>query len=305
MSVREDYSVLIVDDDKSNLDVLTHVLRPSYTVLVAKSGEGALRLSASELPDLILLDIVMPDLNGFEVLSRLKEQEPTRHIPVIVVSGLDSVEDEERGLFLGAVDYIRKPFDNSIVRARVKTHLQTIKQMRTIERLGLIDPLTELHNRRSFDNHLELEWNRSIREKTPLSLIMIDADNFKQYNDAYGHPQGDVLLVEVARVLEAALKRSTDLVARFGGEEFAVLLPNTDLGGAYTIAEEMRRGVERLVIANRFEGSDDSITMSAGVACRRPSPGDLECDLVELADKALYNAKNEGRNRVCIADELE
>ena len=217
MSDEPSYSILVVDDDKSSIDVLNRILRPMYTVYVAKTGAMALRRAREDKPDLILLDIVMSDMSGFGVLSELKQSPETRAIPVICITGLNDAKDEEKAFFLGAADYITKPFNNAIVKARVKNQMDAIRHIRTIERLGLIDALTDLPNRRCFDNQIALEWSRATREGTPISLLMIDVDRFKHYNDTYGHPQGDVALQAVARVLAASLHRRTDLAARFGG----------------------------------------------------------------------------------------
>lgn len=301
----EKFSILVVDDEKSNIDVLNHILKSEYRVLVAKSGEAALKRTHEELPDLILLDVLMPDMSGFEVLTALKESDETRGIPVIIITGLSGVHDEEKGFFLGAVDYITKPFNNSIIRARVKNHIQIVKQIRTIERLGTIDALTDIPNRRSFDNQIFSEWGRAIRDKTPLSLLMIDADDFKSYNDAYGHPQGDVLLQVISRIFSKNLKRATDYAARIGGEEFAVILPDTDLDGALAIAENIRRNVEKAAIPSIRDIPPTLITISIGCACVIPENNDIVTDFIQAADSMLYKAKRAGKNRVCSIKDCE
>lgn len=295
---KKEYSILIVDDEKVNLDILNHILRPEYTIYVAKNGESALRRAAADRPDLILLDVLMPDMSGFEVLEKLKSSKETHSIPVIFITGLTGIEDEERGLFLGAVDYITKPFHNSIVTARVRTHIQIVRQMRTIERIGMIDALTEIPNRRSFDQRMRAEWGRSAREKLPLSLLMIDIDFFKKYNDTYGHNQGDLALQTVSRAIVSGLKRQSDFACRMGGEEFAVLLPNTDINGALFIGEAIRASVEAAKIPMGSGVEPTSCTVSVGAACTIPSPSDNMTELLERADSALYDAKRSGRNRV-------
>ncbi len=299
MIERNTFSILVVDDERSNLDVLTHILKPQYSVQVAKSGSAALKRAQSQKPDLILLDIMMPDMDGFEVLTELKSCDDTRHIPVIFITGLARVEDEEKGFLLGAVDYIVKPFKNSIVKARVRTHLRIVRQIRTIERLGMIDALTDIPNRRSFDQRLDQEWSRAMRDRAPLSLLMLDVDNFKIYNDTYGHPQGDVLLQSLAQVLTTTLQRPADFAARIGGEEFAVLLPATDLHGALAVAEDLRKNVEALQIPDVNNDSFTSVTISLGAASVIPDVSNPLSDFVSRADEALYAAKNSGRNRVC------
>lgn len=299
MSEDREFCILAVDDDRFNLRVLTDILKTSYAVITANCGEDALAIARERQPALILLDIVMPGMDGFEVLKELKGNDATRNIPVICITGLKNVKDEERGFFLGAVDYITKPFQNSIVKARVATHLQIVKHIRTIERLGMIDALTDLPNRRSFEKQIGAEWGRGVREKTWLSLLMIDIDNFKNYNDTYGHPQGDLLLQSVSRVLSSTLRRSTDHAARIGGEEFAVILPDTDLHGAQKIAEDIRRNVGETEVPCRDNNSLTSVTVSIGVSSVIPTMEGSISDFFSTSDKALYTAKKEGRNRVC------
>ncbi|MDR0330778.1 MAG: diguanylate cyclase, partial [Chitinispirillales bacterium] len=230
-------SILIVDDEKTNLMILTRILGEKYNIFAAKDGAYAIKKAAELKPDLIMLDIVMPGMSGYEVLAALKKQDATREIPVIFITGLTSAEEEEKALSLSAVDYINKPFRPNIVMLRVRNQIRNINQIRTIERLSMIDQLTEIANRRSFDNRLNQEWRRAIREKTPISLLMLDIDKFKTYNDTYGHLQGDIILRAVAKEIERSLKRPADFAARWGGEEFAALLGNTDAPGALKVAE--------------------------------------------------------------------
>ena len=292
------YKILIVDDEASNLAVLNRILSAEYTIYTAKSGESALRHVFQEQPDLILLDIVMPGMNGFEVLSRLKSDFTTRHIPVIIISGLTGENDEEKGLLLGAVDYITKPFKIAIVRARIKTHTQIVHQIRMIERLGLYDSLTDMPNRRNFDAHVEMEWKRSFREKKYISFLMLDVDKFKMYNDAYGHPQGDMLLKIVAKIFIAATRRPADMAARLGGEEFGIVLPDTNLEAALAIAEDIRAAVEVARIPTIDDSFITSTTISIGVASCEPSDSGSVQKLIAKADENLYTAKNSGRNKV-------
>ncbi|MDR3229812.1 MAG: diguanylate cyclase [Synergistaceae bacterium] len=291
------YGVLVVDDERSNLAVLDRILSSEYTVFAAKSGEEALERAERDRPDLILLDIIMPGMDGFDVLAKLKESLETKNIPVIIITELSGEEVEERGFFLGAVDYITKPFKNAIVQARVRTHIQILHQFRTIERLGLMDPLTDIPNRRSFDNHIGLEWRRCIRERRPISFLMMDLDAFKTYNDTYGHPQGDALLKAVAKIFASAARRSSDLPARLGGEEFGLLLPNTDLEGALVTAEKIRSDVENKKIPT-VDGIVTSVTLSMGVTSIVPTKSDAVSVFVAKADENLYKAKRAGKNRI-------
>ncbi|GBU20820.1 diguanylate cyclase response regulator [Fibrobacteres bacterium R8-0-B4] len=295
-------SILIVDDEKSNIDVLTHILRDKYKLFIAKNGEGALKIARDNLPNLILLDVIMPEMDGFEVLAQLKASEHTNKIPVIFITGQDSKEAEINGLSKGAVDYITKPFNNMIVDARVNTHMKIVEQMRIIERMSIMDELTELPNRRYFNDQLAREWGRAIRETLSISLLIIDVDKFKVYNDTFGHPQGDTLLHTVAGVFKESLKRPADFVARWGGEEFIMLLPGSDLEGAINVAERVRSSVESTIIPC-IDGTSTSATVSIGVNSERPIIHLPAAGFVSRADKALYEAKESGRNRICVYKE--
>jgi diguanylate cyclase (GGDEF)-like protein len=290
--------VLIVDDEKSNLAVLHRILSDEYRIFMAKTGQMALSLAEKEKPDMILLDILLPDIDGFEVLVRLKENPAVKDIPVICITGLGSEIDEAKGFRLGAVDYITKPFKRLIVLARVRTHMEIVRQMRAIERLGLMDPLTNIPNRRSFDDRLEMEWRRAIREKTPLSFLMIDIDKFKNYNDTYGHPQGDLLLKEAAKIFSRRARRPADIPARLGGEEFGVLLPDTNHEAAMKLAEEIRADMEALQVPVEDGGELTGATVSIGVVTSIPDETSSSKVFIACADESLYAAKKAGRNQV-------
>jgi diguanylate cyclase (GGDEF)-like protein len=223
----ESQKVLVADDDAINRQVLAELLKPEYTVLLAKNGEQALERAQRHAPDLVLLDVMMPDMDGYEVLRRLRADPQTEHISVIFVSGLDRPEDEANGLNMGAADYIAKPFNATVVMARVALHLQLVRQRRMLERLAHVDGLTELANRRRFDEVYATEWQRARRSSSALSLALLDVDAFKQYNDRYGHPAGDRALRALARAVAGCLHRPADLAARYGGEELVLLLPDT------------------------------------------------------------------------------
>lgn len=295
MIEKEKFKVLIVDDERSNILALNHILKPEYATFAAINGEAALEIAKNTSPDLILLDVIMPDISGFEVLTKLKHDDLTRKIPVIFITSLDSIEDEEKGFAFGAVDYITKPFHSAIVRARVKMQLQLNEYIRTFEQLSTIDTLTNVVNRRGFDERISTEWYRAMREKEPISILMIDIDKFKNYNDTYGHLQGDLALQTVAKTIKQTLKRITDMVSRFGGEEFIVLLPNTDFDGAFIVAKEICANIERAVI----EGTNTSVTVSIGVNSLMPGIDDTIDAFLHRADVSLYTAKNSGRNQVC------
>jgi diguanylate cyclase (GGDEF)-like protein len=299
MSANKKNSLLIVDDDRSNLMMLSHMLQQDYTVRVASNGASAVRIAEKYLPDLILLDILMPDMDGYQVFSALQNLDKAADIPVIFITGLNNSIDEKRGLKLGAVDYISKPFDDMVVKLRIQHQIQIINQLRTIEHLSMMDQLTGIPNRRNFDNRLLVEWGRAKRENIPISLLMVDVDHFKAYNDTFGHQQGDQALCIVARVLAQTLHRTSDFIARWGGEEFVSLLPNTDSDGSLTIAERIRENVAAAEISCD-NGYITNLTVSIGIFTQTPG---MSCSIDELllrADKALYEAKNTGRNKVCL-----
>ena len=296
--------ILIVDDTPTNIQVLAEALRADYRVKVAGSGKAALEVITKQgLPDLILLDVMMPDLDGYEVCRRLKSAPATQKVPVIFVTARNDMVDEELGLKLGAVDYIAKPFHLPIVLARVHNHILLKQKTDLLESLALLDGLTNIPNRRRFDEHLDSEWKRGVRAGSALSMIMIDIDFFKHYNDHYGHGAGDVCLRKVAGVLASAVVRPGDLVARYGGEEFVALLPDTDEEGALQIAERLRSNVVALQIPHAHAEAAVFVTISLGVASCEPSAITSPADLLEQADHQLYRAKSKGRNRVCATSE--
>lgn len=291
-------TVLIVDDEKSNRDRLTELLQPDCRIILAKNGQQALERVADQAPDLILLDVMMPDMDGHQVIQILKHDDNTRKIPVIFISALDSPADEERGLDLGAVDYITKPFHPSIVRKRVRNHLLSVHQRHLLEELAMIDSLTEIANRRRYDVALEDEWRRCARNGSPLSLIVVDVDHFKAYNDHLGHAEGDVVLRQVAQTLQSIAGRPGDLVARYGGEEFVILLPETDAAAAESLAQEARLGVEALQIRHPASPVSEWITISLGGKTVIPDGATADPEFFRGADAALYIAKATGRNKL-------
>ena len=297
---KKEFTILITDDEKTNLDILAGILSPTYNLLISRNGPRTLELAKEHKPDLILLDVLMPGMSGFEVIAELKGSEATDKIPVIFITGLTSAHDEEKGFFLGAVDYITKPFNKAIVKARVNTHIRIIDQMRIIEGIGLIDPLTKIPNRRGFEQRLDVEWDRAFREKAPISLLIIDIDNFKVYNDTYGHQQGDAALKAFAEVASRALLRTTDFAARWGGEEFVILLPGSGIEGAAEVAERVRESIEASVIPSE-EGAETRMTVSIGVNSVVPDAETSIDEYIKVADQALYSAKQQGRNRVNLA----
>jgi len=298
MNPVEPQKVLIADDDPINRQLLAELLKPEYTVLLAKNGEQALERAARHAPDLLLLDVMMPDMNGFDVLRRLRADPDTAQLAVIFISGLDRPEDEANGLKLGAADYIAKPFNATVVMARVALHLQMVRQRRMLERLANVDGLTELANRRRFDEVYAQEWARAQRSGAPLSIALLDIDAFKKYNDRYGHPAGDRALRAVARVARAAMRRPADLAARYGGEELVLVLPETGAGEARGVVDGLCAALAGLQLTHAASGVAPVLTVSVGGATLGTHGMETAADLFEAADNHLYRAKEEGRNRV-------
>lgn len=296
------HKILIIDNEPTNIKILAEAFKPDYEALVATSGERGLKLAAEQSPDLILLDIMMPGMNGYTVCKLLKSDARTWNTPVIFISAKSLLEDELKGLDSGAVDYITKPFQVPIVKARVRTHLDLKRKYDLLEKLACIDGLTEIANRRRLENALKDEWRRCKRGGKPLSLVMLDIDFFKPFNDNYGHSAGDDCLRRVALAIRECLKRAGDLAARYGGEEFSCLLPNTELVSAEIVAELIRETVNQLQIIHAFSSVSDHITVSLGVATTIPSSKQVPADLVRSADNRLYKAKNNGRNQVVSTD---
>lgn len=293
-------TILIVDDQPTNVQALANLLKNDYRVQVANNGQKALDIARSDdAPDMMLLDIQMPGIDGYEVCRQLKNDPHTSKIRIIFVTGRDSVSDEEKGFKLGAVDYISKPFYPVIVRARVRTHMSLKLKTDLLEQISMLDGLTGIPNRRYFDEQFTKESGRAVREKRPFSVIMMDIDHFKSYNDNYGHGAGDECLQRVARALAESLTRPADMIARYGGEEFVAILPDTDGAGAMEVAERLRGAVEALGVKHEYSSAAEVVTLSLGVAHLVP-PADAQgvAGLLKRADEALYQAKESGRNRV-------
>lgn len=290
--------LLIVDDHPENILLLMETVDEDCAVLVAKNGEKALEQAFRHQPDLILLDVMMPGMDGFEVCSILKADERTKQIPIIFITAMRDADAEEKGLKLGAIDFIRKPINPGVTRVRIRNHLNLQRKTELLEALSLLDGLTEIHNRRWLDEALTGEWMRARRSGSPLSLAILDIDHFKDYNDTYGHAQGDQCLIRVARLLRAGLKRHSDRVARYGGEEFVILAPDTPEDAAFHLVETLVKAVAGLGIPHETSTVAACVTISAGVATTVPNEHECGIDLLKRADAALYQAKSAGRNRV-------
>lgn len=291
-------TILIVDDEVINLDILADAFKDDYKLLVTKSGAQGLTRAMQHDVDLILLDIMLPDMDGFEVCKRLKANKKTRHIPIIFITSKTEDNDEELGLQVGAVDYIGKPFHLPIVIARVETHIALKYKTDLLEKMVMLDGLTNLHNRCKFDIQFAIEYKRALRDDTSLSLALIDIDFFKLYNDNYGHAAGDKTLKLVADLLQNALKRSCDMVARYGGEEFVVILPNTDAHGAASYCQQLIDIFNSQQIQHLYSPVAKHVTLSIGGATFSNELALEQQDVFDLMDKALYEAKKTGRNRL-------
>jgi|CXWL01.1.fsa_nt_gi diguanylate cyclase (GGDEF)-like protein len=286
--------VLIVDDEPGNIRVLAEALGSDCEVRFATSGAQALEMAFEDAPDLVLLDVVMPGMGGFEVCRWLKSEARTRHVPVIFVTAMDELDDEERGFALGAVDYIVKPISPSIVRARARTHIELKRQRDLLEHLAWFDGLTGIANRRHFDEQLTLRWRAAQRSQTPLTLMLVDIDHFKQYNDNYGHTPGDDCLRLVGAALRAGFTRGDDLCARYGGEEFALILVD---GDSQAQAARVLQVIAHLNIAHAYSSVGPRVSVSAGAIEIVPSPQCQLTDTIARVDGLLYEAKHQGRNR--------
>jgi len=294
--------ILVVDDVVENVRLLKNLVQDLGQVVFAKDGAAALEQAERHRPDIVLLDVMMPGLDGYETCRRLKAQAETRDIPVIFITGADGESHEATGLGLGAIDYITKPFSPAIVRARVQNHLAMVRAQdelraanEALGRMAITDPLTGVANRRRFMEVGIQELARAQRSKDPVCVLMLDIDHFKRVNDSLGHPAGDAVIQAVARTCTDSV-RTIDLVGRLGGEEFAVIVPMTACPGAVELAERLRARVEACEIPWEA-GGPLRATVSVGVAQATGNTKDFAA-LVGSADRMLYQAKNAGRNRV-------
>jgi len=290
MEFDKDFIILIASDNNASLDILGSILEPYYNIKKANSTNQAFELLKSRDINLVILDMYY----CHEFLTDIKSDEETMRIPVVLVGDSSKPEYEEKSFALGAVDYISKPFISAIVKARINNQRLIVKQIKAIEELGMLDPLTGIANRRGFDTRMKQEWLRAIREKTHISLAIADIDHFKNFNDKYGHVQGDVLLCLLAKQLVSMMRRPADFAARWGGEEFVMMFPNTEHEGILKHLETIRQSVQQMKIPDL-----PSTTISIGLATIVPTKDKSIDDFFSKADKALYEAKESGRNRIC------
>ncbi len=306
--------IAIVDDTLANLLLVRkHVELLGHTAVIAHDGAEALAVFEREKPDLVLMDVVMPEMDGYEAARRIRALESGAHwTPIIFLSGMGAEDDLKCGIEAGGDDYLIKPVSPVVLAAKIKA-MQRLHDMRNtlvettrkldsanqeLQRLSALDGLTGIPNRRCFDDTVQIEWRRNARAASAISLAMIDVDYFKQYNDHYGHLAGDDCLRRIAAALQGTLRRPGDMLARYGGEEFVAILPATPLSGGLAIAQQLRDTVKNLQLPHGFSESEKIVTVSIGVAASVPDFAGTPAMLIEAADEMLYKAKHMGRNQV-------
>lgn len=288
-------SILIVEDVDEDLEILSAILKDDFQLHIAQTAETGLKAAVEQRPDMILLDIVLPDKTGFAVLEELKASCETAEIPVIVITGADSAQNEERGLNLGAVDYITKPFHHAVVTARIRTHMKILHSLRIAERIGWTDAATGVPNRHRFEKQLAVEWGRAVREQKPLGLLLISVDRFNSCNETYGTRAGDMVLQKAVEVLCRLLKRPEDSVFRYDDDRFVVLLPDADETDPVAVAEAVRTEIETMQV--RIQDSVlVPVTVSIGVAIETPGSEGLPDALVIEVEQLLLQARFSGCN---------
>lgn len=326
--VSRKFVVLLVDDQLMVAEKLRRMLEDQADVEFHYCNDPtqAIERATQLQPTVILQDLVMPQMDGIELLKLLRSQPITSTMPIIVLSTKEDPHDKSAAFSAGASDYLVKPPEKIELLARIRAHSRSyINQLErdeayrrlqelqselkeknsALEKLSSLDPLTGIPNRRRFDEFMRNEWQRARRRKSMLSVVLVDVDYFKAYNDHYGHQLGDQALIRVAAAMSSSLNRPADLLARYGGEEFVVVLPDTDYAGAIALADAFRRKVEELNIPHAHSKSAACVTISLGVACCEPTKPDASAEkLLEKADKALYAAKAQGRNRTVSAKDL-
>lgn len=294
--------ILIVDDSLLQATQLKAIIDDEYDVTIAQTAEDGLRRASDEDFSLILLDVVMPEMDGFTLLKKLQEEIITQSVPVILITSLADAVNEQHGLILGAVDYITKPYIPLIVKARVNTHVKLYRYRRQIEEQSMTDQLTGVANRRRYDRYSLTKWNEAARLKVPFSTCMFDIDHFKMYNDTFGHPAGDKVIAAIAKTISSHLKRSTDFVARYGGEEFVAISMGDPSKKIFEHLQKVRQAIEDLHIPHNPSVSE-WVTVSIGGVTVIPEMGNTYDVYLKIADTMLYDAKKHGRNRVVWADE--
>lgn len=299
MEQQEKAKILIVDDDPIQLKLITnHLNNPDYDLFVAKTRAELFDVLDSTAIDLILLDINLPDGNGIDICREIRsKKEFNDELSIVFMTGHHSNEKEAEGLSVGANDYIYKPVNPHVLIARVKLQLQQLRKTKLLSHFAKVDALTELGNRRAFDEQIIREIKRGQREGLPVSLLTLDIDFFKAYNDNYGHPQGDRCLREVAHCIMSECRRPSDFAFRIGGEEFAIILYNTGVSGANIFAEKLRKSLQETAIPHEYSSVSEHVTLSIGISDTLHCEFDVK-ELIEDSDSMLYRAKQSGRNQV-------
>lgn len=294
--------ILIIDDSPVQAEFLASILKEDYRITACHTAEEGLAAAKQGGFSLILLDVVMPEMDGFTLLQELKNTWTTKDVPVILLTSLTDVQYEERGLLLGAVDYVTKPFSPVIIKARVNAHIQLYHYQMQFRRQAMVDELTGVANRRRYEEEYPVRWREAIRFELPFSICMFDIDKFKLYNDTFGHPAGDQVIAAVAKTAASYFQRSTDLFARYGGEEFVALFLGSDGRSAFEFLQTIRQAVEDLHIPHRSPVGP-WVTTSVGGVTVVPTAQDNPREFLQRADAMLYDAKNLGRNQVVWCDE--
>lgn len=297
--------ILIVDDDPTVIIALSKVLKEAGRIRFAADAKQAFSLIDEVRPDLILLDVDLPDISGLDICIQLKANDDTKDIPVLFITSNTEAGFEEKVFDVGAADYISKPLNPRVVAARTETHLTYHRAMQLLNQQASTDGLTSLANRRAFDQQLETALKLAQREQEPLTVAMIDIDQFKKFNDHFGHLAGDECIKSIARAIAGQVQRPIDVAARYGGEEFALILPNTPPSGAQELLEKLRKAIEQLKLSHAPNTTHPCVTVSIGYSTYEPSSMALNNDLfaiVNAADGALYASKNQGRNQVSYAE---
>ena len=294
--------ILIIEDSLSFSAYLCDLLSDVYEVIPSYRADEGLRKAVELSPQIILLDLVLPDSDGYDVLRRIKGSESAKDIPVIFISAVGEIKDQTKGLELGAADYIVKPINPDIVRAKIKNHIEIKQNFDRLENISLKDPLTLIGNRRLFDERIDSEWRRAKRDGFSLGLFMIDIDYFKNYNDSLGHIEGDKCLKSIAGAIEKSLKRGGDIVVRYGGEEFAAILPGINYEASQKVASRIFDNISCMNINHPDSPISEYVTVSIGGAVSIPCAEEDMSGLVKKADSALYAAKNSGRNKYIFSE---
>ncbi|XQW85226.1 GGDEF domain-containing response regulator [Thalassotalea piscium] len=297
-AVDKHFTLLCIDDESVNLKILASIFKEHYKVVACKSAQQGFKIALDIIPDLILLDVLMPEESGFQLIKKFKANAALSHIPVIFITGLQSTEDEEKGLTLGAADYIQKPFNYGIVRARVNTHLEIIRQRALLERFAHFDSLTELPNRRKWEKDIQEHWLFAIEAKQPIVIGIADVDCFKLYNDTYGHQMGDIVLRKIANALRRVLFEHNGDIYRCGGEEFYFYLPVLKNFSIQSVLNECLEQVKKLNIQHSTSVASTHISVSIGAAEITPTYDVTIESLIKHADDKLYLVKNSSRNGV-------